>query len=90
MSVAIVSDTCHYLPAELTAAECIHQVSLYVRWPEGDQRESEITDYDAYYQRLSGAAQRAGSSLGGGGRRAGGVHQGPGLVVMVTGVGTFW
>jgi DegV family protein with EDD domain len=55
MSVAVVSDTCHYLPAELAAAEGIHQVSLYVRWPEGDQRESDITDYDAYYQRLSGA-----------------------------------
>src|SRR5450755_2810130 len=57
MSVAIVSDSCHYLPAELAAAEGIHQVSLYVRWPEGDQRESDIFDYDAYYRRLSGAAE---------------------------------
>ncbi len=52
MSVAIVSDTCHYLPAELAADRGIHQVSLYVHWPEGAQRESEITDYDAYYRRL--------------------------------------
>jgi DegV family protein with EDD domain len=57
MSVAVVSDTCHYLPAELAAAEGIHQVSLYVRWPDGDQRESEITDYDAYYQRLRDAPE---------------------------------
>jgi DegV family protein with EDD domain len=52
MSVAIVSDTCHYLPLELAQEQGIHQVSLYVHWPEGAQRESEITDYDAYYRRL--------------------------------------
>jgi DegV family protein with EDD domain len=52
MSVAIVSDTCHYLPAELAAEQGIHQVSLYVHWPEGAQRESDISDYDAYYRRL--------------------------------------
>jgi DegV family protein with EDD domain len=52
MAVAIVSDTCHYLPAELALEQGIHQVSLYVHWPEGAQRESEITDYDAYYRRL--------------------------------------
>jgi DegV family protein with EDD domain len=52
MSVAIVSDTCHYLPVELTAQQGIHQVSLYVHWPEGAQRENEISDYDAYYRRL--------------------------------------
>jgi DegV family protein with EDD domain len=52
MSVAIVSDTCHYLPAEVVAEQGIHEVSLYVRWPEGAQRESDITDYSAYYRRL--------------------------------------
>jgi DegV family protein with EDD domain len=52
MPVAIVSDTCHYLPAELAAEQGIHQVSLYVHWTDGAQRESEITDYDAYYRRL--------------------------------------
>ncbi len=52
MAVAIVSDTCHYLPSELAAAQDIHEVSLYVHWPEGALRESEITDYDAYYRRL--------------------------------------
>jgi fatty acid-binding protein DegV len=30
MPVAIVSDTCHYLPSELVAANGIHEVSLYV------------------------------------------------------------
>jgi DegV family protein with EDD domain len=53
MSVAIVSDTCHYLPPEVVSAEQIHEVSLYVRWPEGAQREADITDYGAYYRRLA-------------------------------------
>ena len=52
MSVAIVTDTCHYLPAELVAAQGIHQVSLYIHWPEGAQRERDISDYDGYYRRL--------------------------------------
>ena len=52
MGVAIVSDTCHYLPREVIAEQGIHQVSLYVHWTDGTQRESEITDYDAYYERL--------------------------------------
>jgi DegV family protein with EDD domain len=57
MSVAIVSDTCHYLPRDLIAQQGIHEVSLYVHWPEGPQRESEITDYDAYYRRLGSVAE---------------------------------
>ncbi|HWE10198.1 MAG TPA: DegV family protein [Solirubrobacteraceae bacterium] len=52
MSVTIVSDTCHYLPPGVVAEQGFQQVSLYVHWPEGAQRESEITDYDAYYRRL--------------------------------------
>jgi DegV family protein with EDD domain len=52
MPVAIVSDTCHYLPAEVVAEQAIHQVSLYVHWPEGAVRESDITDYGAYFRRL--------------------------------------
>ena len=57
MGVAIVSDTCHYLPRETLTAEGIHEVSLYVRWPEGAQRECDILDYDAYYHRLATEAQ---------------------------------
>jgi DegV family protein with EDD domain len=56
-SVAIVSDTCHYLPGELVAAHRIHQVSLYVHWQGETQRESEIGDYDDYYRRLARANQ---------------------------------
>jgi DegV family protein with EDD domain len=56
MSVAIVTDTCHYLPREIVADQDIHEVSLYVHWPEGAVRESSITDYDAYYLRLGTVA----------------------------------
>jgi DegV family protein with EDD domain len=52
MAVAVVSDTCHYLPAEVLVQQQIHQVSLYVRDGDTVRRESEITDYDAYYERL--------------------------------------
>jgi DegV family protein with EDD domain len=57
MAVAIVSDTCHYLPREVIAEHEIHQVSLYVHWDAGSEREIEITDYDAYYAKLAGAAE---------------------------------
>ncbi|MFL5822726.1 MAG: DegV family protein [Solirubrobacteraceae bacterium] len=56
MPVAIVSDTCHYLPQELVRANDIHLVSLYVHWQGQTQRETEITDYDAYYERLGAAS----------------------------------
>jgi DegV family protein with EDD domain len=58
MPVAIVTDTCHYLPRNLVAEHGIHQVSLYVHWNGEAQRESEISNYDEYYERL-----RTGSEL---------------------------
>jgi DegV family protein with EDD domain len=56
MPVAIVSDTCHYLPRELVDRLQIHEVSLYVTRGGATQRESEIVDYDAYYSGMAGAA----------------------------------
>jgi DegV family protein with EDD domain len=52
MAVAIVSDTCHYLPRALIEEHRIHEVSLYVHWHGQAQRESDITDYNDYYERL--------------------------------------
>src|SRR5581483_8132646 len=52
MAVAIVSDTCHYLPRELVAQQGIHEVSLYVHIRGETTRESEISDYDSYYARM--------------------------------------
>src|SRR5207248_1658417 len=57
MAVAIVSDTCHYLPREMVSSRGIHEVSLYVHWPDGSERESEITDYDGFYERLRSARE---------------------------------
>ncbi len=56
MPVAIVSDTCHYLPPELVAANDVHLVSLYVHWGTDTWRESEITDYNEFYGRLRDAS----------------------------------
>lgn len=58
MAVAIVSDTCHYLPRALVEAGGIHEVSLYVHQNGEARRESELDDYDAYYDSL-----RAGGEL---------------------------
>jgi DegV family protein with EDD domain len=55
MPVAVVSDTCHYLPQELVGAEQIHEVSLYIHWPEETIRESDIPDYGAFYDELRAA-----------------------------------
>jgi DegV family protein with EDD domain len=57
MGVVIVTDTCHYLPPELVAAERIREVSLYIHWGDDAQRESTITNYDEYYEKLRTASQ---------------------------------
>jgi fatty acid kinase fatty acid binding subunit len=55
--VAIVADTTHYLPRELVEAEDVHLVSLYVNWPDHQERESEMPDFDGFYDRLRTAAE---------------------------------
>jgi DegV family protein with EDD domain len=57
MSVAIVTDTCHYLPKELVEANHIKEVSLYVHRDGRAQREAEIADYDGYYKKLGADKQ---------------------------------
>ncbi len=52
MSVAVVTDSTHYMPRALADHHGVHQVSLYVGW-EGDQRrESELDGFDSFYERL--------------------------------------
>jgi DegV family protein with EDD domain len=53
MPVALVSDTCHYLPRELVQSNGIHEVSLYVHHLGHADHESALSDYDAYYRRLA-------------------------------------
>jgi DegV family protein with EDD domain len=55
--VAVVCDTTAYLPSELVRDEGIRLVSLYVNWNDGSQRESELGDFEAFYDRLRTAEQ---------------------------------
>ena len=57
MPVALVTDYCHYLPRELAERCGLHEVSLYVHRDGDAVRESEIVDYDAYYDSLADAAE---------------------------------
>jgi DegV family protein with EDD domain len=50
--VAVVTDTTQYLPSEVIARHGIHLVSLYVNWNGRTDRESDLPDYDAYYDFL--------------------------------------
>jgi DegV family protein with EDD domain len=54
--VALVTDTTHYLPRELVAANDIHLVSLYVNWQDRTDKESDLPDFDAFYEHLRTAA----------------------------------
>jgi DegV family protein with EDD domain len=51
-SVAVATDSTHYLPRELADRERIHQVSLYVGWQGEHVRELEMDGFDAFYERL--------------------------------------
>src|SRR5436305_10803783 len=57
MTVAIVTDTCHYLPKEIVAENDIAEVSLYVHRDGTAQREADIASYDEYYDALGAAKQ---------------------------------
>jgi DegV family protein with EDD domain len=50
--VAVFCDTTAYLPQEALEAWGIDLVSLYVRFGEDQEAEGDITDYDAFYERL--------------------------------------
>ena len=54
--VAIVTDTTQYLPAEVIARHGVHLVSLYVNWDGRTDRESDLGDYDAFYEHMRMAA----------------------------------
>ncbi len=52
-TVAVVSDTTHYLPSALVEANGITQVSLYVNFDgERTEREGDMADFDAFYDEL--------------------------------------
>jgi DegV family protein with EDD domain len=51
--VAIVTDNTHYLPEEVVARHDIRLVSLYVNWAGRTDRESDLADYQAFYDHLT-------------------------------------
>ena len=53
--VAIVADTTAYLPQDLVERLGIHLVSLYVNWEDSSQREADMPNFDAFYDRLRSA-----------------------------------
>src|SRR4051812_25632363 len=57
MSVAVVTDTTHYLPRDIVEAEDIRLVSLYVNWPGIQEREADMADFNDFYDRLRGARE---------------------------------
>jgi len=55
--VAIVVDTTHYMPRALVEGAGMHEVSLYVNAGDRHERESDMPDFDAFYERLRSSAQ---------------------------------
>jgi DegV family protein with EDD domain len=57
MPVAVVTDTTQYLPASIVEERGLHLVSLYVRFGDELEREADITDLCAFYDRLRAARE---------------------------------
>jgi len=57
MAVAVVTDSTHYLPAEVVRDHGLHEVSLYVKTDDALSRELDISDLQGFYQRLRSASQ---------------------------------
>ena len=60
--IAVVCDSTAYLPPELIAERDIATISLYVSVDGEQQRESEIDDYPAFYERLRASSNGATTS----------------------------
>ena len=59
---AVVCDTTAYLPTDLLVARGIQTISLYVTVDGVQERESEIADYAAFYERLRASEDGATTS----------------------------
>jgi DegV family protein with EDD domain len=56
-SVAVVTDTTHYLPHEMVQAAGVQEVSLYVSDGDRHEREADMPTFDAFYERLRSSAE---------------------------------
>jgi DegV family protein with EDD domain len=61
-ATAVVCDTTAYLPAGLLSERDIRTISLYVSVDGDQQRESDVTDYDEFYERLRASESGATTS----------------------------
>jgi DegV family protein with EDD domain len=61
-TTAVVTDTTAYLPDDLVREHDIHRISLYVTLDGETQAESELSDYDTFYERLSRSSEGASTS----------------------------
>jgi len=61
-STAVVADTTSYLPAEILAEHDVKLVSLYVGLEGQQDRESDLTDLHAFYERLRVSDQQVTTS----------------------------
>jgi DegV family protein with EDD domain len=59
---AVVCDTTAYLPTDLLAEKGIKTISLYVSVDGEQERESEVTDFAAFYERLRASESGATTS----------------------------
>jgi fatty acid kinase fatty acid binding subunit len=56
-SVAVVTDTTHYLPREMVRAAGVQEVSLYVSDGDRHEREADMPTFEAFYERLRSSAE---------------------------------
>jgi DegV family protein with EDD domain len=61
-STAVVADTTSYLPRELIDKHGVKEVSLYVGLEGEQEREADITDLHAFYERLRASDQQVTTS----------------------------
>ncbi len=59
---AVVCDTTAYLPDDLVAERGIERISLYVSVDDHQERESDISDYASFYERLRASEEGATTS----------------------------
>jgi DegV family protein with EDD domain len=56
-TVAVVTDTTHYLPKGMLEGLGVHEVSLYVNFGARQEREADMPDFEGFYDRLRSAAE---------------------------------
>jgi DegV family protein with EDD domain len=56
-TVAVVTDTTHYLPKGLLEGLGVHEVSLYVNFGDRQEREADMPDFEGFYDELRSAAE---------------------------------